>query len=191
MTDLRKGRRVGKTTKGTANKIKQNITELPIPDSDLDEEEGDEGFVKTNVVPLPLWSMKVSKRKSEQHRQALRMTETISTHLRDRYGIADRVYSLDLAMLKNAIELWLSCKREVDTHGVNLTKSVKVGDDIEQIIYANPAIRSMSAAEKSIIQFFARFGLSPSFAFSEDELKDVPTDKKRGNSWLDSLDDED
>lgn len=187
MTDLRRGRRVGKTTRNSAQKIKQNNINTE-PQS---EPEGDEGFVDSNVVPLPLWSMKVSKRKSEQHRQALKMTETIATHLRDRYGIADKVYSLDLAMLKNAIELWLSCKREVDDNGVNLTKSVKVGDDIEQIIYANPAIRSMSAAEKSIIQFFARFGLSPSFAFNDDDLKNVPSEKKRGNNWLDSLDDED
>ena len=48
----------------------------------------------------------------------------------------------------------------------------------------------MAAAERSIIQFFARFGLSPSFAFSEDDLKDVPSQKKSNNSWLDAADDD-
>lgn len=183
MTDLRKGRRIPNSVKGAKNRIIDNMKTVSSKD---DEQTG----YAENIVPLPLWSMKVSKRKSEQAKQALVMTETIATHLRDRYGIADKVYSLDLAMLKNAIELWLSCKLEVDRDGVNLQKSVKVGDSIETVIYANPAIRSMAAAEKSIIQFFARFGLSPSFAFSEDDLKDVPSAKQTGNSWLNNLDED-
>lgn len=176
MSDLRKNRRIPNSTKGAVQKISQMSV--------------GEGGSETNTVPLPLWSMKVSKRKSEQAKQALTLVQGIAMHLRDRYGITDTVYSLDLAILKNAIEMWLSCKREIDEHGVNLTKSVKVGDSIEQVIYGNPAIRSMAASEKSIIQFFARFGLSPSFAFSEDDLINVPSEKKNGNNWLNSLDDD-
>ena len=189
MTDLRRGRKIPKTTRNAAQKIYNNM-DMEKRLQEEDSEETQQGFSNNNIVPLPLWSMKVSKRKSEQAKQALQMTETIATHLRDRYGIADHVYSLDLAMLKNAIEMWLCCKREIDTSGVNLTKSAKVGGNIETIIYANPAIRSMAAAERSIIQFFARFGLSPSFAFSEDDLKDVPSQKKSNNSWLDAADDD-
>ena len=139
-------------------------------------------------IPLCGWAASPTK-KYKPHIAATEIVNHTTAFLKNKYGLDDPVFAMELSMYKTSIELYLIALSSIFTDGISLCKPNKDGGEIR---YANPAWRAMTDAARQILVFTSRYGLSPALTLNREQLEVVSSDVKEGNNWLRSkMNDED